>query len=207
MLRFWLTPVLALSLLFAITISAVNARPYDNPDLRAFLQAAHECTLPCWGGIRPGVTGLSEIQIVLGNHEWVREVTFTPTTGPDTGFMTWRWRDPVTGVIDATQQGEAGISDGVVTWLQIPTVMAFGDVWLTMGPPQRGRTIAGRRPAYMIRHYAAYADQGVQVRYAIPCAWNPDHLWRTRVNLWLGIRSVVQMPDYVRPPHSGCRAP
>lgn len=204
MLRFWLPPVVILSLLFALCIGAVNARPYDNSDLRMFLQAVHGCDLPCWEGIRPGVTGLSEMQLLLMNHAAVRDVVFTPTTDPDSGFITWQWRDLRMGVIDTDRQGEAGITDGVVIWVQLPTVAAFGDVWLTLGPPHWGRTIAGRRPARIVRHYAAYTDEGVQVRYAIPCGWNPDDLWQTRVSLWLGMRTVVQLPDYVRPPHNGC---
>lgn len=205
MLRFWLTPVLALSLLFTLFIGAVNARPYDNPDLRALLQAVQNCAPPCWEGIRPGVTGLSEIQIVLENHASVRELTFTPTTDPESGFITWQWRDLLTGIIDPTRQGEAGVSSGVVTWLQIPTAAAFGDVWLTMGPPSLGRTTAIHRPTRFVSHSAAYASLAVQVRYTIPCAWSPGDLWQTRVHLWLGMPdSIVQMPDYTPPPRQGC---
>ena len=207
MLRFWLPPVLALSILFALFISAVNARPYDNPDLRTFLQATHTCEIPCWEGIQPGMTSVSEIQLALEHHEWVREVTFMPTTDPDSGFITWTWNHPPASVIDSTRQGEAGIADGVVIWVQIPTAVGFGDVWLTMGPPPLGRTIAVRRPTYLVRHYAAYDEVSVQLRYTIPCAWSPGDLWQTQVSLWLGVpQSVVQLPDYVPPPRRGCQA-
>lgn len=207
MLRFWLPPVLLLSTLFALFISVVNARPYNNPDLRIFLQEAQSCEIPCWEGIQPGVTSVSEIQLLLENHAWVREITFTPTTEPDSGFVTWTWDQPPASLIDTTRQGEAGINDGIVSWLQIPTAVSFGDVWLTMGPPSLGRTVVMRRPTHFVRHYAAYDAVSVQVRYTIPCAWSPGDLWQTQVSLWLGVpQSVTQLPDYARPPRRGCAA-
>ncbi len=204
MLRACLFPVFMLSVLFSATISLVNARPYANPALNTFLTAPTACITPCWAGIRPGVTGLSTLQNRLEDHAWVGEVTFTATTDPDSGFMVWMWRNAPESIIDTSREGAAGVHEGVVTWLQIPTAFAFGDVWLAQGEPQSGLTLALRRPARFVRHYAAYGNEMIQVRYMIPCAWSPTDRWQTRVDLWLGMGSPVPMPAYDRPARTGC---
>lgn len=205
MLRFCLLPALVFSVLFSASVHLVNARPYTNAALVNFLAAPTTCVTPCWFGIRPGITGLSTLKNQLEGHDWIGEISFTATTDPDSGFVVWDWRDAPAGLIDTSRQGTAGVHEGLVTWLQIPTMFAFGDIWLTNGPPISGLTIAIRRPARFVRHYAAYDSDLIQVRYTIPCAWSPADRWQTRVDLWLGMGSPVPMPAYHRPARHDCQ--
>lgn len=204
MLRFWMLPGLALSLLFSVTIGLVNARPYQNANLHRVVDTLFTCSPLCWQNIRPGVTHISEIQFMLSRHAWVEDVSYTPNASQDNGLLTWTWRNVADTFINPAREGQASVRDGLVQWVRIPTRFAFGDFWLTLGQPQTGQTLSVFQPARYVHHYVAYDASGWQVRYGMPCAWGPDDLWRTRVDIWLGGAGSVPMPDYQHPSRAEC---
>lgn len=162
MLRFWWPPIVALVIFFSALIALLNFQPYRNHALQEFLALSGDCAAPCWWGIRPSVTDLSQMMAILEGHEWVAEVDFAASNTPDSGFLTWDWRAPPPDVIDSARSGTAGIHRGIVTWLQIPTAFALGDVWLTVGQPNRSVTVAARAGRDQVRHHLSYTDEAVQ---------------------------------------------
>ncbi len=69
-----LKPALLFTLLFAACIGIIRAQPYDDSELRAFLTPPSGCAMPCFMGIRPGVTTADEAIAILEAHEWVSNV-------------------------------------------------------------------------------------------------------------------------------------
>src|SRR5262245_29374883 len=84
---------LLLTVLFAACIGVIRAQPYDDADLRAFLTPGDDCRMPCFLGIRPGVTTLEEAAGILQAHEWVGDITIEnyPHGDMPWGFVRWNW--------------------------------------------------------------------------------------------------------------------
>jgi hypothetical protein len=205
MFRFWLPPILALMSVFSAFTVLLTWQPYHNPALQDLLPPPAQCTAPCWGGIRPGVTTVSEATDLLRQHDWVAEVEFTATTPPGGGTLVWHWKPAAAPIVDRTRPGTAGILRGRVSWMQIPTTLALGDMWLARGTPATAVTLASMPSHNRVHHYVMYHEQSVQWRSIIGCPWRTQTFWRARVELWLGVSSPHETPTYHRPTRAACR--
>ena len=56
MIRVLVAPSFLLTLLFALVIGVLHVQPHDNPAISAF----GDCRLPCWHGLKVGVTSADE---------------------------------------------------------------------------------------------------------------------------------------------------
>jgi hypothetical protein len=74
-MRLLFSSAILLTLLFAACIGIIRAQPYDNSDLSAFLTPPEGCPMPCFMGIRPGVTTVEEAIAILEAHEWIDTVS------------------------------------------------------------------------------------------------------------------------------------
>ena len=205
MVRFWLPFALILMITFSVFMTLLSWRPYDNSAFGNLLPMPADCPAPCWGGIRPGVTDSGGAIDLLQQHDWVAEIDIKPSTPPDGGQLIWYWAKPVAPMIDETRPGVAGIHRGIVTWIQIPTTLALGDLWLAQGEPTMAVTRESVPSHNLVRHYMMYGEQSVQWRSAITCPWRLQNFWLARLDLWLGTASMVEMPPYRRPTHTTCR--
>jgi hypothetical protein len=129
-----------LTLLLAACIGIIHAQPYDASELRAFLTPQEGCPMPCFMGIRPGVTSLEEAGIILTRHSWVQDVRqfYNSRTGEIT-MIQWTWNGSQPGLIDSTVPAYVyGSSSHIILSLNIETTIPFGDLWLGLGKPDRG---------------------------------------------------------------------
>lgn len=204
MVRFWLPPTMALVTMFSVLIMLPGRQPYHNAALQDLLDDSLTCGAACWAGIQPGATGLYNAIDILQRHDWVTEIEFSATNLPDSGFLVWHWNTPPANIIDPARPGVAGIHRGIITWLQIPTAFALGDVWLANGQPAKAVTHTARTAQTSVQHYMTYGEQSVQWRSAIICPWQARNFWQARLDLWLGRPSVVEMPAYIRPTRAAC---
>jgi hypothetical protein len=129
--------ILLLTFLFTACIGFIHARPFDSP-LRAVF--ADGCPMPCFMGIRPGVTTVDEAVALLSAHEWVGEIEISIGLNqlPNTVLWTWSGRQP--GFIQDTiygnpYRGNLRIRNRMVTAIWIPTTVALGELWLLGGNP------------------------------------------------------------------------
>src|SRR5262245_5414800 len=60
MTHLWFRLSLVLTGLFTAALLVIRVQPYDDHDLRAFLTPPYGCPTPCWMGIRPGTTPVSD---------------------------------------------------------------------------------------------------------------------------------------------------
>ena len=189
---------------FGPAVMLLTQKPYDSAALRAMLPAPIECAAPCWADIQPGTTSLGRAIDILQQIDGVTDVEFQPTTPPSGGTLVWQWTAAASPVIDPTRPGIAGIHREMVSWIQIPTTLALGDVWLAKGDPVKAVTRAALPSHNWIRHYVMYDEQAVQWRSVIGCPWRLQRFWHAPVDLWVGVSSAIEMPSYHRPTRTAC---
>lgn len=140
---------LALLFVFVAVLFIITAQPSENP-ARAFFDA-EGCPMPCWHGIRPGITARAEAEAMLAAHPWVdlssdvnrEDVPYsgtydlwlwteafpfpTPINRPDIAFT-----DGVIGYLDRRREGEIARVGG----MEMTTGLRLGDIWLMLGAPR-----------------------------------------------------------------------
>ena len=135
-----LKPIILLTLLFTILVALTRAYSADSP-LRPLIAPPDGCPAPCFLGIRPGETTLDEAVAILDSSPWVEE-SRRQTSYVDVIY--WRWNGVPYDVIDPASEGRMWIEHGVIKEVSVNTRLTFGDVWLLLGPAERGSFMIGK---------------------------------------------------------------
>jgi hypothetical protein len=82
-----------LSTLFVAVIVVIQAQPYEGDRLRALLASRGSCPMPCFLGIRAGMTPGDEALAILQNHAWVDRKSIFMITDEARQYsrVTWHW--------------------------------------------------------------------------------------------------------------------
>ncbi len=183
------------------SILLIGVIRHDDAAIRAFLQPSTECSTPCWEGIRPGVTTIEDMTRILEENGWIRDRQFNYSMEIDTGLLTWRWRDPPSPFIESQRIGISWVQHNIVQWIDLPTRLTFGEVWLIFDHPLRGAIQTSSVIPKRINHYASYHEQDwLQVRSTIFCPVRTRDFWQSPVNVLIGSLPVIEMENY-RLPH------
>lgn len=181
---------LLLTLLFTALVGVIYARPADSP-LRRLLTSSDGCAPPCFMGIRPGVTTLDEALAILGASEQVAGIT-RQTSYVD--VLHWQWAGAPNDVIDPAVPGRLLIEDEVINEISVGTRLTFGDVWLLLGPAQRGSFMIGAlsvpslHPGFQSAafHTALYPDASLQVAFQATCPIRLQSFWHANIQIrWI----------------------
>ena len=207
---------LLLSGLFALPVLLIRAQPYDDSELRAFLTPPEGCPVPCFMGIRPGVTMYRDAMTILENHAWVTNLQFTLYGDAPRNYnyarLTWDWSDATPGFIDRRSPGSV-----VLTWtsfyqrrgdienevfagtITLPTTVQMHLAQQFFGEPDSGvvglnldRTI-DYTINYSLMNSARPTLMGLTT--SLPCPANLTTYWHSRVEMyetvWTGTDKYV----------------
>lgn len=121
-----------MTLLFAVAICLPRLLPYQDGGLTALLTPPDDCAAPCWLGLRPGVSTLSEGGQLLQASAWLKDFQ---VISPATAFL--RFSD----IVPAVTRGKLDLwasDQGIVSRITLSeTKLAFSDIQLALGAPQR----------------------------------------------------------------------
>ena len=172
-MRLWLRLTLLFMLLLALPIFIMRAQPYTD---RADDLAPADCTAPCFMGIRPGRTSMSQAYYLLAGHAWVantaeqfpslvREASLFGAGIPRT-IVRWRWDRGLPDWINSTAPGTVTLENYDVLNIAIDTHLALGEVLLAFGEPDESRYV----PTDSGFSYSGwYAAEGLLIRAEGPC--------------------------------------
>jgi hypothetical protein len=187
---------LLLTFAFAVLVGVIRAQPYDNGNLRAFLTTSHDCVIPCFMGIRPGVTTIEEAIAILETHEWAKALDLqgAPTEARPSGTIWWSWSGAQPDYFYAGLSGRVELSDedgdgtAVVTRLEIPTTIPFAELYVLLGTADASWLVYDSlHPAPNI-HTAVIRDTGhpaSELHCGRPTA-------QSRFDLCAGVRTLVR---------------
>lgn len=132
-------PVLALPMLL------IRAQPYDDSQLRAFLTPPESCPVPCFLGIRPGVTTVEAAVTMLQAHEWIQEVFIESYGIVKPRQIGWHWSRVAPAIVQGDglrRGGRLGVDgQGIVEYMQFRTQVKLGDALLRWGAPDQYTTL------------------------------------------------------------------
>ena len=207
MKKYWLIPVIALTLICALPILVIRAQPYDD---RAMLELLPpDCPAPCLMGIRPGVHSLSAGVYFLEAHDWVatrledmpsvvRLSVFYESGIPRTDIR-WRWETNIPTWINATERGTLTVENFDVKMLTIDTYLTVGDIALALGDPDAvwytDTDVSERRFEYS----AWYASQQMLIKAQGVCPLRHVYHFPVRVRLY------AAPPRLTEPEAGACR--
>lgn len=151
MFKLLLRPAILLTLICVVPIALIRAQPYDDSELRAFLTPPDGCPMPCFMGIRPGVTTVDEAIAILEGHEWVASVgedyvklmqeISEDELPPLLTTIDWEWNGAQPVWVDSTRNARFFDADREVSIVVINTLIPLGDVLLAYGIPDNARLI------------------------------------------------------------------
>jgi hypothetical protein len=183
MVHAMLKAVFPFTLLFTSVIGLIHARPFQDDSLEAFLAPPSDCPAPCWQGIRPGMTTVTEALDILESHPWIDHVIITERYGATRdGFIGWAWSGEPPAPIDPRARGAMWVDDDIVRSIRIPTTIPFGALWLRLHRPQKGSfslALDALAMDHVIIHYAAYTDFFIVAWNEVSCPLRLADFWRT----------------------------
>lgn len=202
MLRFYLK----LILLFLITGWGIQLlicmQPHDDYDLRT-LVTPDNCTMPCFMGVRPGVTTFDEALAMLQSNRWVGnvEVLNQYQSGSTSKTIYWWWNDSAPAAFDITwadQPSWMREQSGLIKEINIGTSYSLADIWLMLGAPAQGGFQLITRKTGL--NNIVYPERGFRAEGVIQCPITIDKFWNTP-HSWIYFSSGENMglydPDYL----------
>lgn len=177
------------ALIFTILIALIRAQPYDNSQLRVLLTSPETCPVPCFRGIRPGVTTLDQAYAILQGQADISEIDFNPSTQR----ISFTW-DTQSAAYPSSLRAE----DGIVSAIFIPTRLPLQDYWLTFGAPEQVIGIASpSNISYVLRD----TEQRIEVwfRQGFPVDQGLKYLLESEITLVFLDDYEDGIPTYANP--------
>lgn len=183
MCRLLLRPVLLLALLAALPILLIRAQPYDDSELRAFLLPPAGCPVPCFLGIRPGVTTSDDAAAMLGAQALtVDRISPNPPSGV-------RFRGSSSyGLVEPSVFSYMHVENDVIQWMRIQTNISLGEVWAAFGQPDWGAR-AHTSGSSLIHYTIGYNQAGISFEFAVNIEQahiESDDIFRKKLTLRIG---------------------
>jgi hypothetical protein len=184
---------LALALAWAGVIGLIHAQPYQASSLNALLAPPQDCRMPCFLGIRPGITSFDHALELLQSHAWVADVRIDRA---EPYRVTWRWSGAQPALFDGVAGGILYRDNyNMVTSIKLQTVVPYATVWFELGVPEMGYVIPQRRG---MLHGIYYSEPNVYVINFTTC---PAHLltyWQNNVVIQYGDAYITMSSNYAR---------
>ncbi len=178
----WVTAVCTVAVLL------IRFQSYDDSTLRTFLIPPN-CPLPCFLGIRPGVTTTEEAIAILNAHPWVKAVHRPRQT------ITWEWN----GAQPAWMGNRAGtirLEGETVKEISMFTTLLLGDIWLLQRPEKTLYTRTFDQNIYIYTSF--YQDEGFQFQGRVQCPLRAANFWSARQSLQIPARRDSYMTEIRR---------
>ena len=188
MIHLLLKMALTLFLLIVVLVGFTRAQPSDDDRLQGFL-ALDDCALPCFMGIRPGLTNTQDAILLLEQHDWVEKVTqHIWFSGPGSSLYSWSWSGLQPAFVNSAAPGVFSTEGNMVAVLQVPTTISLGDFWL-LNQPQH--SMIAREPG-QLSYKATYLGGALEIETVLACPLRPGGFWRAPVQMQM---SMYLQPD------------
>jgi len=136
----------------------------------------HGCPMPCWLGIRPGVTTMTEAIDLLHDNPYIDAKSIQPfNSGSELVSLIARWRTPIdppfspdpndVGTRTVILQNTPGYD--VVKIIILHVNIPLGEFVQQFGPPDR--SAVAREPIGTLFYVLEYPQMGMQFSAFLPC--------------------------------------
>lgn len=165
--------ILCLVLIFASVMLLIRTQPYQDGGLSAFLLPPDDCPAPCWSGIRPGETTLTDSSALLQNNLQIKSVE---AISPATAWLRLSANIPLVERARVNLWEENRDVVGRIELLD--TGLSMSDLQLILGAPTRV-FLADSRQDKTSELTALYTQYYLYVTVTITrCASSPAQFWQ-----------------------------
>lgn len=189
---------------FSAALALIRAQPDDASRVQAFLSAG--CTptsQPCWAGILPGRTRFDAAITMLSHSPWVQALSISEGAGSTSARWQWSAEAPAFVHGPGQEQAELWSVGGVVSYIMLPTRLAYGLLEYAIGQPGFGQfEVIGAgangpasRQAYFL---AAYQQSRVIVETHFACPAPAREFWAAPAQITLFSASLMQGAPFDR---------
>ncbi|MBI1258684.1 MAG: hypothetical protein GC204_14545 [Chloroflexi bacterium] len=190
MIRVWLWLVAALTVVFALMISVIQAQPRSDEAVRDLFAVSSTCAAPCFMGIRPGVTTRDEALAILRQHRWVRFVN------PSATSISWTWNGSQPALIDGYAALQLDVQQ-TVTQIKLVLDYPLGNFLSVFGSPaHQAQMIASATSThgYLLVFDGFYSQLSAEIETITSCPLkSATDLWYSTVSIiWLTQNPVVE---------------
>jgi hypothetical protein len=179
---------LLLNILFVVGVTLPQLQPYDDSALRSIFVSSEDCVLPCWQGIRPGLTSGVEAIALLQTNPWVNYLRVRGDLEAGApGTITWSWSGMQPTHLAGSTGGRLLVMHNIVQYVRFSTTLQFGDIWMGYDHPEAGLLTGPNSPAtqQQIFHQASFHDGKLMVESTLTCPMKFGALWYTPVTVEL----------------------
>jgi hypothetical protein len=171
-----------LTIMCGTAIALPHTQPYDDSALRDLLVFEETCPMPCWQGIRLGITSLDDALERLNTSVWVDSVQ------KRAGYRhIWTWSDQNSLTHDNATEQQFLFSwrEGIVDTISMQRLSPLWQLWLIFGRPD-AITVAPM-PDDSILYIASYEAEQIHIFTPTICgAQSQQSLWRQSSRLDIG---------------------
>jgi hypothetical protein len=182
-------------------------RSGNDAELRAFLQPPAGCSLPCWQGIRPGVTSSLQAVDILNALSWVTDLYSTQGIVINDSLIRWGWTGQQPAIVDSERDGRIWFHNGLVYEIDLPLRVTFTHVWAAFGRPEAVSAFITPLMPPQVSYHAFYFGETVEVHGNTLCPLNGYNLLRTRMDARVGGGEAAVSPNVESPSVCGGRNP
>jgi hypothetical protein len=186
---------LLLTLAFVLPVLAIRVQPAAAGPLNWLFMPMPDCDAPCFLGVRPHESDISEAVARLKAHAAVRGVDVRVSNGRP--FIAWNW-------LAATSEDRAfafTVNEDIVDWLILPEQVRLGDLRLALGEPQRITATANSPYAPRVAFVFEYPARALHIYAEFRvCEIDQTSFWQmradgdNRASFFVGLGR----PDYIR---------
>lgn len=193
-LALWL--VVSLGCLAASAYTAAHVSGDFQP-VRAFLNPIEGCGVPCWQGIRPGITGSLEAVDTLRALPWVTDLYTIQGIVINDSYIRWKWTGQQPEMVDGSRDGRMWFHNGLVYSIEIPLTIPFSTVWGAFGAPESETLLKAPLTPPSLFYSAAYLGSSVEFKSTVRCPPTGFQLLIARVDANF---VIPKAPDHLSAP-------
>ncbi len=187
--------VALLTLVFILPVFVIRAQPLAAGPLDWLFMSSEDCAAPCFLGVRPHESNITEAVNRLRSHPAVSKVNVNIHNGRS--FIAWDWQ---TGATENHAFMFTGLEDRV-EWLVLPQRVTLGELRLVLGDPQRITATTNGSYAPRVAFVLEYPARSLHIFAEFHvCAIDQNTFWQMRpdgnsqASFFLGLGH----PDYIR---------
>jgi hypothetical protein len=169
MTRIFLQVAITLMLIFVVMQLLIITQPDHKVELQTLFAPPDGCPIPCYMGIRPGITTAAEAGIILEAHPWVKNFEVTFDTNAREGQLVWTWSGEQPAQIRDEKAGILRICDSLICSLSIATRVPYGAFVLAFGQPDSGTLRSVPDKQTVIVYTALYDIFQLDIRARASC--------------------------------------
>lgn len=188
MFRILLRITTGCALLFTISILFMHDQPMHDQTIRALLIPS-DCLSPCFMGIRPGITRMTEAHDLLEAHPWVGDIESRLDSGCCTIAVSWRWNGHQPDMLGDNENTvyfvyDPATGEQIVQNIALHTRITGGEAILALGEWSLADTgaLKGLDRAYV---EILYRRQFISLSADISCPLSRWRLWQAPITFAL----------------------